>query len=59
MTIPVDWTVAGPATVVMIGALVALIVDAFYSRRTWLGSGLPATAAVLAGRPRGRRSRSR
>jgi NADH-quinone oxidoreductase subunit N len=49
MTIPVDWTVAGPATVVMIGALVALIVDAFYSRRTWLGSGLPATAAVLAG----------
>ncbi|MFC5677403.1 NADH-quinone oxidoreductase subunit N [Aeromicrobium endophyticum] len=49
MTIPVDWTVAGPATVVMIGALVALVVDASYSRRTWLGSGLPATAAVLAG----------
>ena len=49
MTIPVDWTVAGPATVVMVGALVALIVDAFYHRRTWLGSGLPATVAVLAG----------
>jgi NADH-quinone oxidoreductase subunit N len=49
MTIPVDWTVAGPAAAVMIGALVALVVDAFYHRRTWLGSGLPASAGVLAG----------
>lgn len=49
MSIPIDWTVAGPAAVVMIGALVALMVDAFYSRRTWLGSGYPATAAVIVG----------
>lgn len=48
MNIPIDWTVAGPATIVMVGALVALLVDAFYSRRTWLGSGLPATAALVA-----------
>ncbi|MET1038728.1 MAG: NADH-quinone oxidoreductase subunit N, partial [Aeromicrobium sp.] len=48
MTIPVDWTVAGPATIVMVGALVALLVDAFYPRRTWLGSGLPSTIALVA-----------
>jgi NADH-quinone oxidoreductase subunit N len=47
MTIPIDWTVAGPATIVLAGALVALLVDAFYSRRTWLGSGLPSTIAVV------------
>ncbi|KAA1374804.1 NADH-quinone oxidoreductase subunit N [Aeromicrobium fastidiosum] len=48
MNIPVDWTVAGPATIVLVGALVALMVDAFYSRRTWLGSGLPASIATVA-----------
>ena len=48
MSIPIDWTVAGPATIVMVGALVALLVDAFYPRRTWLGSGLPATAGLVA-----------
>jgi NADH-quinone oxidoreductase subunit N len=48
MTIPIDWTVAGPATIVLAGALVALLVDAFYPRRTWLGSGLPATVALVA-----------
>lgn len=48
MTIPVDWTVAGPATVVLVGALLALLVDAFYPRRTWLGSGLPVTIALVA-----------
>jgi len=48
MSIPIDWTVAGPATFAMIGALVALLVDAFYPRRTWLGSGIPATVGLLA-----------
>lgn len=48
MNIPVDWTVAGPAVIVMVGALVALLVDAFYPRRTWLGSGLPAGVALVA-----------
>ena len=48
MNIPIDWTVAGPATIVMAGALVALLVDAFYPRRTWLGSGLPAGVGLLA-----------
>jgi NADH-quinone oxidoreductase subunit N len=47
MTIPIDWTVAGPATIVMAGALIALLVDAFYSRRTWLGSELPSAIALV------------
>ncbi|MET0929989.1 MAG: NADH-quinone oxidoreductase subunit N [Aeromicrobium sp.] len=47
MTIPIDWTVAGPAALVMAGAIVAVLVDAFYSRRTWLGSGLPASIALV------------
>ncbi|MET0449464.1 MAG: NADH-quinone oxidoreductase subunit N [Aeromicrobium sp.] len=47
MTIPIDWTVAGPATIVLAGALIALLVDAFYPRRTWLGSGLPAAIALV------------
>ena len=47
MTIPIDWTVAGPAAIVMAGALIALLVDAFYSRRTWLGSELPSAIAVV------------
>lgn len=46
MNIPVDWAVVGPAVIVAIGALIALLVDAFYSRRTWLGSGLPASVAL-------------
>lgn len=45
--IPIDWTVVGPATILAAGALVALLVDAFYPRRTWLGSGLPASLAVV------------
>ena len=47
MNIPVDWAVVGPAVILAIGALVALLVDAFYPRRTWLGSGLPASIALL------------
>lgn len=46
MNIPVDWAVVGPAVIVGVGALVALLVDAFYPRRTWLGSGLPSTIAL-------------
>lgn len=48
MSIPIDWALAGAATILGIGALVALMVDAFFPRRTWLGSGYPATAATLA-----------
>ena len=47
MNIPVDWAVVGPAVIVAVGALVALLVDAFYTRRTWLGSGLPAKVALV------------
>ncbi|MEV7397527.1 NADH-quinone oxidoreductase subunit N [Aeromicrobium sp. NPDC092404] len=47
MNIPVDWSVVGPSVIVAVGALVALLVDAFYPRRTWLGSGLPASAALV------------
>ena len=42
----IDWTSVGPAVIVMVGALVALLVDAFYSRRTWLGSELPSALAL-------------
>lgn len=48
MSIPVDWVQTGPAVIVMVGAVVGLMVDAFYPRRTWLGSGLPATVATVA-----------
>ncbi|GAA3524480.1 NADH-quinone oxidoreductase subunit N [Aeromicrobium panaciterrae] len=48
MNIPIDWAVAGPATILAAGAVIALLVDAFFPRRTWLGSGLPATAALVA-----------
>ena len=47
MNIPVDWHLVAPATIAMIGALVALMVDAFYPRRTWLGSSLPAMIALV------------
>lgn len=48
MTIPVDWTTAGPAAIVALAALLALMLDAAISRRTWLGSGLPAGIGLLA-----------
>lgn len=47
MNIPIDWAIAGPATIVAAGAVIALLVDAFFPRRTWLGSGLPSTAALI------------
>lgn len=48
MNIPVNWVVVGPALIVAVGALIALLVDAFYPRRTWLGSGLPSGLALAA-----------
>ena len=47
MNIPIDWAIAGPATILAAGAVIALLVDAFFPRRTWLGSGLPAMAALI------------
>ena len=47
MSVPLDWVVVGPAAIVLIGAIVALMVDAFYPRRTWLGSGLPSSLALV------------
>jgi NADH-quinone oxidoreductase subunit N len=44
----VTWVELGPAVVVAAGAVVALVVDAVYPRRTWLGSGLPASVATVA-----------
>ena len=49
MNIPFDWVAAGPATIVFTGAVLGLMVDAFAPRRTWLGSGVPTLAGVLAG----------
>jgi NADH-quinone oxidoreductase subunit N len=46
--IPIDWAVAGPATILAGGALIALLIDAFFPRRTWLGSELPAIVALVA-----------
>lgn len=47
MNIPIDWAIAGPATILAVGAVIALLVDAFFPRRTWLGSGLPSMAALI------------
>ncbi|QGG42679.1 NADH-quinone oxidoreductase subunit N [Aeromicrobium yanjiei] len=47
MNIPVDWHLVAPAVLVMAGALVALLVDAFFPRRTWNGPELPAAAALV------------
>lgn len=51
--IPVDWTVAGPALIVACGAILALLLDAFWRRRSWLfpafatAAGLTAAGAEL------------
>lgn len=47
--IPVDWVSVGPALIVAVGALIALMVDAFWPKRTWLGSAIPSTVGVLVG----------
>lgn len=45
--IPIDWVVVGPALIIAVGALLALMLDAFWPKRTWLGPGILSTAAVL------------
>ncbi|MEO6471855.1 MAG: NADH-quinone oxidoreductase subunit N [Aeromicrobium sp.] len=45
--IPVEWVVIGPALIVAIGAIVALMVEAFWPFRTWLGPAIPSTIAVI------------
>lgn len=45
--IPVDWIVVGPALIVAVAGLVALMVDAFWPMRTWLGSAIPSAGGVL------------
>lgn len=45
--IPIDWVVVGPALIVAVGALLALMIDAFWPVRTWLGPAVVSTAAVL------------
>lgn len=47
MNIPIDWSTVAPAVIILAGALIGLLVDAFYSRRTWLGSGLPSSIALV------------
>ena len=46
--IPIDWVVIGPAVVVAVGALLALMIDSFWPTRTWSGPGVVSTLAVLA-----------
>lgn len=45
--IPVDWVAVGPALIVAVAGLVALMVDAFWPNRTWLGSAIPSTIGVI------------
>lgn len=47
MNIPIDWNTVGPGVIVLAGALIALLVDAFYPRRTWNGSMLPSGFALV------------
>ncbi len=42
-----DWGVLGPSAVLLCGVVLALAVDRLVPRRTWLGSGLVASAAVV------------
>jgi len=46
--IPVDWVVIGPALIVAVGALLALMIDSFWTKRTWLGPAVVSAAALLA-----------
>lgn len=48
MNIPIDWSIVAPAVIVLAGALIGLLVDAFYPRRTWNGSAIPSCAALVA-----------
>ena len=45
--IPVDWVTVGPALIVAVAGLVALMADSFWPTRTWLGSAIPSTIGVL------------
>lgn len=45
--IPIDWVVIGPALIVAVGALLALMLDAFWPTRTWLGPAIVSTVSVL------------
>ena len=47
--IPINWLVAGPALYVAIGALLALMIDAFLSRRSWFFPAFALAAGVIAG----------
>lgn len=47
MNIPIVWSTVAPAVIVLGGALIALLVDAFYPRRTWNGPGIPSCVALV------------
>ncbi|MFI5426695.1 NADH-quinone oxidoreductase subunit N [Aeromicrobium sp. UC242_57] len=47
MNIPIDWNIVAPAVIVLAGALIGLLVDAFYPRRTWNGPAIPACVALV------------
>ena len=46
--IPIEWVVIGPALIVAVGAVLALMIDSFWPTRTWLGPAIVSTVAVLA-----------
>ncbi|MGZ5372751.1 MAG: NADH-quinone oxidoreductase subunit N [Aeromicrobium sp.] len=46
--IPVDWVVIGPALIVAVGALLALMIESFWPTRTWLAPAIVSALAVLA-----------
>lgn len=47
MNIPIVWSTVAPAVIVLGGALIGLLVDAFYPRRTWNGPGIPSCLALV------------
>lgn len=46
--IPINWVVAGPALYVVVGALVALLVDAFLGHRSWFWPAAGGAFGVIA-----------
>lgn len=44
--IPVDWVAVGPALIIAVGAIVALMVESFWRMRTWTGPAVASTVAV-------------
>lgn len=45
--IPVDWVAIGPALLIAVGAIVALLLESFWPKRTWTAPAVAGFVAVL------------